>query len=137
MNHNIFNRWRTYLTGGGTDKSSALQKTCCILSPGMPQFSAFYSLKYFFHTVWYLLQVATIESPINSTEECNFFARISWLLLDLYQPFCYFRLVLLLSHMIDCICSLWRQKMQWYATVTIAIHGLWSSTNANFGTEKR
>ena len=33
-----------------------------------------------------VLRPATIESPINNTEGCNLFARISRLLCVLYQP---------------------------------------------------
>ena len=124
----------TYLRDRGTNKFSVLHKTCWVLSPGMPQFSALYGLKYFFHTVWYLLRPTTIESPIKIAlkdvmslleyHDCYVFYD--------HQLCCYVQLVLLLGRMIDCICSFWRHKMQWYATATIAIHGLWLSTNTNF-----
>ena len=77
---------KTYSTDGETDKASTLHKKFQVLSPEMPQFSALYSSKYFFHTVWYLLRLATIEFPINSTKECNIFARISCLLCVFYKP---------------------------------------------------
>ena len=66
-----------YLTDVGADKSLAFhhgvnmffRKTCWSLSPVMPQFSALYNLKYFFHTVWCLLSPATIKSQVKNTED--------------------------------------------------------------------
>ena len=41
----------TYLTNGGTDKSSPLHKTCWVMSLGETQFSVLYDVNNFFYTV--------------------------------------------------------------------------------------
>ena len=94
----------------------------------MPHSSDLYSLKYFFHTFWYLLRPATIESLINSTEGCNVFARISWLLCVLYQPNLLLCPVGVVARLYDWLYMFVMET----ENATIAIYGLWLSTNANF-----
>ena len=102
---------KTYSTDGETDKASTLHKKFQVC------------LQRCHNLVLYTVQ-STFSIP---SDICSGWQQLSFLLIALKnvislleyhayyvfctnQSFCYVQLVLLLSRMIDCRCSLWRQK---------------------------